>query len=38
MFMFMFMACFGKFISFIITCNVRVSLDFVYGEGASSLL
>ena len=32
------MACFGEFISFIVSRNIRVSPDFVYGEGGGSLL
>ena len=36
--MFIFMACFSKFIGFIISGNVRVSLDFVYGEDVGPVL
>ena len=32
------MACFGKFVSFIISCDVRVSPDFVYCEDVGLLL
>ena len=36
--MFILMTCFGKFVGFIISYNVRVSLDFEYGEDMDSLL
>ena len=36
--MFLFMTYFGKFISFIISYNVRVGPDFVYGEDVGSFL
>ena len=36
--MFKFMSSFSKFISFIISNNVRMGSNFVYGESMGSLL